>query len=117
MNFSEKQKEANELLQQIITKAWEDEAFKQDLISSPESAIEKATGKNINLKDNDSIVVEDQTNPDIIYLNIPRKVEIDELELTEEQLELVAGGLAPIVVYGLWFLGGVAVAGIKKALS
>ena len=116
MNFTKKQKEDNDFLQQIISKAWEDNTFKQELIASPETAIEKATGKSLNLKENHSIVVEDQTNPDIIYINIPRKFEVDELELTEEQLELVAGGVAPIIIYGAIFLGGMAVAAIKESL-
>ncbi|WP_062061175.1 class IIb bacteriocin, lactobin A/cerein 7B family [Aquimarina longa] len=101
MNFTEKQKEANQFLQQIITKAWEDKTFKQELISLPELAIEKITGEKINLPENIKIVVEDQTDSNVVYLNIPRKYEIDELELTDEQLEMVAGGIFPAIIAGL----------------
>jgi hypothetical protein len=45
------------------------------------------------------IVVEDQTDESVIYLNIPAKVNIDDLTLTEEQLEQIAGGINSTNVY------------------
>ena len=47
------------------------------------------------------IVVEDQTESNVIYINIPQKVNIDEFELTEEQLETVSGGVAWLAVIGV----------------
>lgn len=47
----------------------------------------------MNLVENERLIVEDQSNTDIIYLNIPQKINLENFELTDEQLELVSGGL------------------------
>jgi len=80
-----------QLIGEIIKKAWEDESFKQDLIANPLAAIEKLTGKTVNLGEGKTLVVRDQTSDSAIYINIPPKAEVD-AELTEDQLEAVAGG-------------------------
>ena len=36
--------------------------------------------------------MEDQSDSNKIYLNIPQKIDFENLELSEEQLEKVAGG-------------------------
>jgi hypothetical protein len=100
-----------ELMQQLITRAWEDEAFKQELMNNPEAAIEKATGKRFELPAGKRIVVRDQTEENVIYINIPRKPNLDELELTDEQLEKVAGGLAVTATIALVALGVAAFGG------
>lgn len=81
-----------ELLQTIINKAWEDEAYKQELISNPIKAIESITGEPIKLAEGKSIVVRDQTDESTIYINIPAKLNMDDVELNEEELEIIAGG-------------------------
>jgi hypothetical protein len=80
------------LLQTIVQKAWEDTAFKQELIANPVDAIEKLIGKKINLPKGKTIVVRDQTAETVVYINIPAKSNMDDVELNEEQLEIVAGG-------------------------
>jgi hypothetical protein len=90
MITQEQQLEGAELIKTLAQKAWESSAFKNQLVSEPIPTIESATG--ISILPNAKIVVEDQTDESIIYLNIPRRVNIDELELTDEQLEMVAGG-------------------------
>ncbi len=76
----------------IITKAWEDETFKKQLIASPVETIEKFTGKSFNVPDEKKIVIADQSQKDTIYINIPPKPNLEDIELTENQLETVAGG-------------------------
>ncbi|QVY64637.1 NHLP leader peptide family RiPP precursor [Polaribacter sp. Q13] len=83
-----------ELLQSIIQKAWEDEAFKQELIANPVKAIEELTGKKINLPEGKTIVVKDQTDKTSLFINIPAQPNMENMELTEAQLEAVAGGSA-----------------------
>ena len=90
----------------VVQKAWDDPQFKSDLISSPVETIERFTGQKSNLSHDQKFVVVDQTDESTVYLNIPRKVEIDELELTDEQLEMVAGGDLAL------FMCGVALAAI-----
>ena len=102
------QKRAQEVMDSLITKCWEDDAFKQKLITSPAKTIEQFTGKSFNLPTGKELLVHDQTDESIIYINIPGKVDFSDLQLTDEQLEAVAGGLFPAIVYGGIFLGSVA---------
>lgn len=83
--------EGQEFMQTLITKAWENASFKELLVNNPEAAIGEVMGKT-NFKSDAKIVVEDQTDENIIYLNIPKAVSEDDIALTEEQLEIVAGG-------------------------
>lgn len=84
--------ESQEFCTSIVAKAWEDESFKQNLISNPKETIESTFKVKLGLRDDQELVVEDQTNTDIIYLNIPAEPNIDEMELTDEELETVSGG-------------------------
>ena len=80
------------LFQTVVQKAWEDTAFKQELISNPIDAIENLTGKRVKLPEGKTVVVRDQTDASVVYINIPAEPNMDDMELTEEQLEIVAGG-------------------------
>lgn len=99
MNFTTEQREkGTEFISAFAQKAWDSKSFKEQLIKDPVTTIEKVTGKDLtNL--NKKIIVEDQTDESIIYLNLPAKVNLDELELTEEQLEQVAGGATIVLAY------------------
>ncbi len=88
MNITQGQK----VYEEIVQKAWDDNQFKNNLISNPVETIEKFSGNRFRLPEGQTLVVKDQTDESIVYLNIPRKVDINELELTDEQLEMVAGG-------------------------
>ncbi len=79
-------------LQTIITQAWENETFKNDLIENPKEAIENFTGQTIDLPEGKELHVVDQTNKNVIYINIPAEPNMEDIELNEEQLEAVAGG-------------------------
>jgi hypothetical protein len=78
---------------EIVQKAWEDAAFKNELVSNPVAAIEKFTGKKLNLPAGKTLVVKDQTNESTIYINIPVSTKYADTELTNEQLEAAAGGV------------------------
>ena len=95
MELTAVQKKSQELLQTIITKAWEDESFKQELIANPIKAIEKVTGERINLPEGKTLIVKDQTDDSVVYINIPAEPNMEDLELSEEQLEVIAGGGNP----------------------
>lgn len=83
---------------QVVQKAWEDTQFMEELISNPVEVMEKLTGQKVNLPTGQKLVVVDQSDESTVYLNIPRKVNLDALELTEEQLEMVAGGITPTFI-------------------
>jgi len=117
----EKQKEGLDLLNKLVTKSFESSSFKNELLTNPYTAIESVYGISISKEVN--IVVEDQSNPEYIYFNIPAKPNMDEIELTDEQLEMVSGGevLASVgvcaLVVGAGLVGAAIGYGICKALS
>ncbi|RZS99437.1 class IIb bacteriocin, lactobin A/cerein 7B family [Aquimarina brevivitae] len=95
---------------QVIERAWNDADFKRNLIANPVETIEAEIGQKINIPEGEKLVVEDQSDDSKIYLNIPRKIDVDSLQLTEEQLEMVAGGITPtFIAFGYGFMAGVAV--------
>lgn len=59
-------------LQSIITRAWEDEVFKQELLSDPRTTIERELG--IALPEGVDIYVHEQT-PTALHLVLPMKPE------------------------------------------
>jgi hypothetical protein len=92
MEITQEQK----LYAEIVQKAWEDAAFKKELVSNPIEAIEKLTGKKLNLPEGKRLVVRDQTDASIVYINIPTNSNKEmDVELNEAQLEAAAGGMLP----------------------
>jgi len=77
----------------VVQKAWEDADFKKELTTNPLEAIEKLTGIKLNIPEGKKIVVRDQTSESVVYINIPAEQKMDDVELNEEQLETVAGGM------------------------
>jgi len=92
MELTEQQKKAQLFLVSIYKKAWKDEKFKEDLINHPIKTLNKFTGKKANIAANKNVIVEDQTNPNHVYLNIPPKPKMEATELTEDQLDVISGG-------------------------
>jgi hypothetical protein len=90
MEFTQEQKTYAE----IVQKAWDDADFKKELTANPVSAIEKLIGKKMNLPAGKTLVVRDQTDESTVYINIPAEPKnTADVELNEEELELVAGGM------------------------
>lgn len=110
----EQQSKGQELYNDLIRKAWESASFKEELISNPRVAISGFIGKeDFKLNDDKELIVEDQTDESVIYLNIPQKPNLDNLELTDEELTLIAGGElaisgAAIAGYAVGFAVGAA---------
>ena len=84
-----------QLYQQVITEAWENETFKQELINDPVMAIEKLTGEKVQLPEGKTLTVSDQMDNSTIYINIPSKTSLENVELNEDQLDAVSGGTLP----------------------
>ncbi|WP_299715381.1 NHLP leader peptide family RiPP precursor [uncultured Tenacibaculum sp.] len=82
------------LFKDVIEKAWDDKEFKKALLNNPQEAIKQAFGQDLKLGSN-KIVFNDQTDESITYINIPAKLNFDDVELNENDLEKVAGGSWP----------------------
>jgi hypothetical protein len=81
-----------EIIEAIISKAWEDIHYRNELIADPIKAIEKLTGVKVAIPEGKILIITDQTDKSKVYVNIPAEPEIESMELGEEQLEAVAGG-------------------------
>jgi len=125
MHFTQQQEENQKFVNKLIEKAWEDADFKKRLVADPNKAIEEYTGKRIELPEGIRLVVNDQTDPRYLDINIPPKFDSDvyeDIELTDEQLEAVSGGvvgvgevLVVVVVCGILGFGvGSAVGSSQK---
>jgi hypothetical protein len=114
MDLTEQQQKANEFLASIYKKAWEDEDFKRDLVNNPIETLNKFTGKKANISIDKNVIIEDQTNPNHVYLNIPAKPSLEDVELTEDQLEMVSGGDFDNPLYIDW---GDLIDGVKEEVS
>ncbi len=77
-----------EIEEKIIARAWQDESFKQELLSNAKSAFEK---EGIPLPENIEVRVVEE-NPNTIYFVLPMQPSKTE-ELTDAELESVAGGV------------------------
>ncbi len=85
-------KTAQQVLQLVISKAWEDQTFRKELIENPVTAIESLTGAKIILPEGKELIVADQSDNSKIFVNIPSEPDLENMELSEDQLEAIAGG-------------------------
>jgi hypothetical protein len=93
-----KEEQKQEIYAQIVQKAWKDPEFKKNLIANPVETIEKEIGGKIEIPNGKTLVVLDeaetinnQPESNKSYLVIPERNH-ENIELTEEELEAVAGG-------------------------
>lgn len=84
----EKRKSREEALAPVVAKAWKDEKFKKELISNPKAVISKEFG--VQIPDNVNVKVLEE-NANNLYIILPTRPQV-EGELTDEQLQDVAGG-------------------------
>ncbi len=89
MNFNTDEK----VFERVVTEAWNNPAYKEQLMKNPVGAIESLIGQKVSLPEGvERLVVADQSDPKATYFNIPPQTPED-AELTEAQLESVAGGV------------------------
>jgi hypothetical protein len=100
--LSESLAKRSEFERRLIERAWEDEAFKQELLTNAKTVYAKEVGQE--LPEGFEIEVIEETSG-IIKMVLPKKpVQVTaEGELSDEVLELVAGGWATFVKRN-WFL-------------
>lgn len=81
-----------EVLKKIISKAWEDVNFRKELIADPINTIQNYTGAKVILPEGKELIVLDQTDKNKVFVNIPSEPDFEDIELSEAQLETIAGG-------------------------
>jgi hypothetical protein len=74
----------------IIAQAWKDENYKQELLNNPKSIFEKEF--NIKLPSQVNIKILEE-NPTTLYFVLSKSPDLSKAELSNEQLETVAGGI------------------------
>lgn len=81
-----------ELEQKLIEQAWENETFKQELINNPKAVINRESRQQLP-EELEVEVLQETANK--VYLVLPENPAqiADEAELSEENLERVAGGV------------------------
>ena len=90
MELSYEQKKGQEILFNLIKKAWNDKLFKDNLLNFPNETLESFFGKK--LPKEKKIKVTDQSNPEYLYINIPVNPDDIDFELDDERLDNISGG-------------------------
>ncbi len=87
--MSEPRKTRQDIEAHMIAQAWKDDAYKQELLSNSKAVIEREFGVQLPVKVNVHVMEEDSTN---LYFVLPARPNLSNAELSEDQLEAIAGG-------------------------
>lgn len=88
---NEARKEFQAQIEPLVERCYDDPAFKAEFIADPMGVIQRETDIPVHeLPEKNKFVVMDKSDPYALYINIP--VNEDALELSDEELEMVAGG-------------------------
>lgn len=86
------------IMENLVNRAKESNEFKIEFISDPIRVIENYA--KVKVDKNLSLSVDDQTDINTIYFNIPRRMNLDDTLLSQEELDLITGGRSPIYCIG-----------------
>jgi hypothetical protein len=84
----------NQIEAHIIANAWKDETYKKELLNNPRAVIEREF--NVKLPSDVNVIVMEE-NSSNFYFVLPMRPNFSRTELSDEQLEAVAGGIAPLI--------------------
>lgn len=103
----------SELESKIAKRAWQDPAFEAEFMADPKGTFEKFLQQK--LPEELSIHAHYNT-PNEIHFVIPRRKALPSDELTDEDLERVAGGETPFLTFGIMASIVVGALSIKNAV-
>lgn len=89
--------EKHRMFDSVVQEAWENPGFKAQLIADPVATLEKFLGRALKLPEGKNIAFVDQSDPNTLFINIPAKPDVEDVELNEDQLDAVVGGADPII--------------------
>ena len=92
MKTSKKFSSGQDLNDSIVNEALTNDEFKNQLIDNPRKAINQFANGEYYLSEDLNVIVHDESDTNFIYFNIPAKIDMDDIELSNEELEIVAGG-------------------------
>jgi hypothetical protein len=82
-----------ELEAKIVARAWEDEEFKQKFLADPKAMFEDYMGSKL---PESLVMTAHQEDADHLHFVIPAKPAVSLDELSDEDLERIAGGVEPL---------------------
>ncbi|WPL16510.1 NHLP leader peptide domain protein [Thiorhodovibrio winogradskyi] len=82
-----------ELEAKIVARAWEDEEFHQKFLADPKAMFEDYLGSKLPAS---LVMTTHQEDADHLHFVIPAKPAVDLDELSDEDLERIAGGIEPV---------------------
>lgn len=82
--------ETGKLVTEVAMHARDNQSFKEKLMGAPRATIDSYAGKEV-IPSNKKIVVT-EPNSEEVYFVIPQKVDVEDLELTDVELESLSGG-------------------------
>ena len=89
MSEQNHKKARKEMEAEIIAKAWKDEGYKKELLSNPKKVIGREFRITFPEQTNVQVLEE---NLSTLYFVLPMRPDLSAAELSEEQLEMIAGG-------------------------
>jgi hypothetical protein len=92
MKTSKKFSSGQDLNDCIVNEALTNDKFKNQLIDNPRKTINEFASGEYYLSEDLNVIVHDESDTNFIYFNIPAKIDMDDIELSNEELEIVAGG-------------------------
>jgi hypothetical protein len=90
--ISQSMKTRFEFEQKLIQRAWEDENFKQELLSNPQAVFARESGQELPNNLEIEVIQESANKVYLVLPNNPAPAITSQGELSEEALEAVAGG-------------------------
>ncbi|MCW5315516.1 NHLP leader peptide family natural product precursor [Nostoc sp. KVJ3] len=99
MSEQEQAQTRQDIEARIIAKAWKDEAYKQELLNNPKAAIEREFGVEFPADVNVQVLEENSTS---LHFVLPMSPVAIAQELSEEQLEAIAGGAGALSKLTKW---------------